>query len=121
MHLLDERIRAEMEDFKSTNEPKRPSISSWQLWSPVTVKSNRIPRSDGGNLFGQGEDDVEVFSIEEFGSTVLDPLGASQRLTLWAMPASTANGEISLSCLMGIFLLGSRTAKGRARHGTTPF
>jgi hypothetical protein len=32
--------------------------------------------SNGGNLFRQGEDDVEVFGIEKLRLTILDPLGA---------------------------------------------
>ena len=44
---------------------------------------------DGGNLFRQSEDDVKVFGIEEFGLTILDPLGPRQGLPLWAIPVST--------------------------------
>ena len=53
------------------------------------VHHSLILVSDGGNLFRQGKDDVEVFGIEEFGLTVLDPLGACQALALWAMAVST--------------------------------
>jgi hypothetical protein len=35
-----------------------------------------------------GKDDVEVFGLEEFGLTILDPLGARQALALCAMPVS---------------------------------
>jgi hypothetical protein len=31
---------------------------------------------------------MEVFGVEEFGLTILDPLGARQGLALWAMPVS---------------------------------
>src|SRR5438477_4847778 len=44
--------------------------------------------SDGCNLFWQGKDDMEVIGVEEFGLTILDPLGACQGLALWAMPVS---------------------------------
>src|SRR3990172_3335963 len=45
--------------------------------------------SDGGNLFRQGEDDVEVWAVEQFGLAVLQPLDAGQRLTLGAMAVTT--------------------------------
>jgi hypothetical protein len=44
--------------------------------------------SDGGNLFRQSKDDMEVLGVEEFRLTILDPLGARQALALWAMPVS---------------------------------
>ena len=45
---------------------------------------------DGGNLFRQGEDDVEIGNGEEFRLAVLQPLGASQGLALGTMPISAA-------------------------------
>lgn len=36
--------------------------------------------SDDRNLVRDGEHDVEVFAVEQFGRTVLDPRGAGQRL-----------------------------------------
>ena len=44
---------------------------------------------DGGNLFRQGKDHVEVFGVEKLLLTIFDPLGASERLALWAMPVAT--------------------------------
>jgi hypothetical protein len=42
--------------------------------------------SDGGNLLGNGEDDVKVFGVEEFFLSIFQPLGACERLTCWATP-----------------------------------
>jgi hypothetical protein len=44
---------------------------------------------DGGNLFWQGEDNVEVFDFEKLCLTIFDPLGAGERLAFWTMPIST--------------------------------
>ena len=41
---------------------------------------------DSGNLLGNGKNDVEVFGVEEFCLTILQPLGACERLTCWATP-----------------------------------
>ena len=40
---------------------------------------------DGGDLFGQGKDDMEILRVEKFGGSILDPLRARQRLAFWAM------------------------------------
>jgi hypothetical protein len=37
-----------------------------------------------GDLFRDGEHDMEILAVEEFRLPFLDPLGASQRLTFWA-------------------------------------
>ena len=41
---------------------------------------------DGGDLVRNGEDDVEVLGIKQFGFTILQPLGARQRLALGTAP-----------------------------------
>jgi len=33
---------------------------------------------DGGNLFGQRQNDVKILRREKFGATVVEPLGAGQ-------------------------------------------
>jgi len=48
--------------------------------------------SDGGDLFGNGEHDMEILAVEEFRLPFLDPLGASQRLTFWVI---VYRGEVS--------------------------
>ena len=37
------------------------------------------------NRLRDGEDHMEVLSVEKFGSTILQPLSASQRLAFWAV------------------------------------
>jgi hypothetical protein len=34
--------------------------------------------SDGGNLFRESKDDMEILGVEELGLTILDPLGPCQ-------------------------------------------
>jgi hypothetical protein len=47
-------------------------------------------KCDGRNRLRYGEDHMEVLSVEKFGSTVLQPLSASQRLAFWAVAISIA-------------------------------
>ena len=42
------------------------------------VNDYLIVIGDGGDLLGDGEDNVEVFGIEEFRLTVFQPLGARE-------------------------------------------
>ena len=52
--------------------------------------------SDSGNLFRHGEDDVKVLGLEDLGKTILNPVSASQRLALWAVPITAAVVEDAL-------------------------
>ena len=45
---------------------------------------------DGGDFLRHGEDDVEVLGAEDLAAAVLQPLGAGQRLALWAVPVPAA-------------------------------
>ena len=45
--------------------------------------------SDGSDLFGNREDDMKIVCVENFGLSLFDPLGTSERLALWAMTVST--------------------------------
>src|SRR5216683_3257502 len=51
---------------------------------------------DRRDRLGHREHDVKVRHIQKFGLAVLDPLCASQRLTLWAVPIPAAIEAISL-------------------------
>jgi hypothetical protein len=48
-----------------------------------------ILQGNGGDGLWYGEDHVKILGLEELGSTVLQPLGASQRLALWAVAITT--------------------------------
>src|SRR6516162_8783518 len=50
---------------------------------------------------GQGEDHVQVVRGQQFSLTRSDPAFPSSRLALRAVPISTANGELPISCIMG--------------------
>ena len=41
--------------------------------------------SNGSDLFGNREDDMKIVRLENFRYSFFDPLGASERLTFWAM------------------------------------
>ena len=51
--------------------------------------------SDGSDLFRDGEDDMEIVRGEDFGHSLLDPLGTREGLALWAMavPAAVIRGS----------------------------
>ena len=57
--------------------------------------------SDGGNLFRESKDDMEILGVEELGLTIFDPLGPCQGLAFWAMAVAAGNGDLSITCLMG--------------------
>jgi hypothetical protein len=46
--------------------------------------------SDGSDLFGDGEDDMEIVGGEDFGHSLLDPPRTRERLALWAMAVPAA-------------------------------
>jgi hypothetical protein len=45
--------------------------------------------SEGGNLLGQGEDDVEILGFQKFGLTVFQPVGAGEGLALGTVSIGT--------------------------------
>src|SRR5437016_7391482 len=46
--------------------------------------------SDGSDLFGDGEDHMEIVRGEDFGHSLLDPLRTREGLALWAMAVPAA-------------------------------
>ena len=82
------------------------------------VKQDVVDRSlvvmgDGADLLRHSEDDVEVRYGEEFGSSVLKPLGTRQRLALWTV---TIAARVVADALVaaGIALLGVAAERCRA-------
>ena len=55
------------------------------------VDSLLVLESDRGNLFRHGEDDMKVRDLKKFGLAILNPLGAGQGLTFWAMAIAAAS------------------------------
>ena len=51
----------------------------------------------------KGEDYMHVAGGQEFLPARLQPTVASLGLTLGAVPITAANGELSITCLMGSF------------------
>ena len=53
------------------------------------VEGGLVLKGDCSDFLRHGKNDVEVLSVEQFGLTVFQPLGASQRLAFWttAVPA----------------------------------
>ena len=54
-----------------------------------TVEDALVLEGDGGNLFGHGEDNVEIAAVEQLFLPVGQPLGASQGLALRTMTVRT--------------------------------
>jgi hypothetical protein len=48
-----------------------------------------VLQGNGGDGLRHGEDDMKILSVEKLGSTVFQPLGARQRLALWAVAITT--------------------------------
>src|SRR5262245_45779156 len=62
---------------------------------------------DGADVGRQREHDVEVGHLKQLGLTRLHPLAGLAALALRTMPIAAANGELTISCLMGsIYLWG---------------
>src|SRR5438874_4285537 len=49
--------------------------------------------SDGSDLFGDGKDDMEIVCGEDFGYSLLDPLGTREGLALWAVAVPARSEE----------------------------
>ena len=46
---------------------------------------------------------MDIARGEKFLTTRLEPTVASVGLTLWAVPITARNGELTITCLMGSF------------------
>jgi hypothetical protein len=60
------------------------------------VEGVLVVQGDARDLFGEGEDDVEIFGGEEFGIALLDPFGTCLSLALGAM-AVAAGAVLDMS------------------------
>jgi hypothetical protein len=49
-----------------------------------------VLQGDGGDRLRYGEDHVKILGVEKLGSTVFQPLSASQRLAFWAVAITAA-------------------------------
>jgi hypothetical protein len=67
------------------------------------VEDLLVLQSQRRQAAGECEDHVQVAGRQKFTSTRGDPAFPSSDLTLWAVAIATANGELSISCLMGSF------------------
>jgi hypothetical protein len=52
-----------------------------------------------GQMTGKREDHMHVRRREQFLATCCEPAVASSGLTLWAVPVSAGNGELSITCI----------------------
>src|SRR5580692_3722063 len=66
--------------------------------------------SDGGNLFRESKDDMEILGVEELGLTILDPLGPCQGLAFWAM--AVAAGVVGNALVRALITLFQVAAEG---------
>src|SRR5713101_2226229 len=60
--------------------------------------------SNGSDLFGNGEDDMKIVRVENFGGAFFDPLRTSERLTFWAMPvaATVVTGPLVITAVAAL-------------------
>src|SRR6516164_9286670 len=49
-----------------------------------------VLQGNGGDGLRYGEDHMKILGVEKLGSTVFQPLGASQRLAFWAVAITAA-------------------------------
>jgi hypothetical protein len=62
-----------------------------------------ILKGNSRDRLRHSEDHMEILGIEQLGSTIIQPLGASQRLAFWTVAITAGNGELTITCLMGKF------------------
>src|SRR5216684_6093577 len=60
--------------------------------------------SNGSDLFGNGEDDMKIVRLENFGRSFFDPLGTSEGLTFWAMTvaATVVTGPLVVTAVAAL-------------------
>jgi hypothetical protein len=61
------------------------------------------------------EDHMEILGVEKLGSTIIQPLGASQRMAFWAVAISAGNGRRPLAALWADPVMGSWRRRDCAR------
>jgi hypothetical protein len=83
-HREESDLRAQMLGV-SRNSPQRLGGSA----EKNIVDSLLVLQGNGRYGLRYGEDHVKILGVEKLGSTVLQPLSASQRLALWAMAIPT--------------------------------
>jgi hypothetical protein len=71
------------------------------------VDHDLVLERDDGDLVRHGEDDVEIWRIEQFGLPVLKPLSPGKTLALGTIPVSATNGEFPLLTLWANSVMGS--------------
>jgi hypothetical protein len=50
-------------------------------------------KDNGCDWLRHGEDHMEILGVEQLGSTIIQTLGASQRLAFWAVAITAGNGR----------------------------
>jgi hypothetical protein len=94
-----------------------PDCFRYRLEQKV-VNDGLVLERKGGNGCQNREHAVEV--IDQVGSPVSKPLGPGQTLTLGAVSITAANGELTISCLMGKFRNGESTIDSVAKLTVFP-
>src|SRR6202790_3585798 len=65
-----------------------------------------ILKGNGCDWLRHSEVHMKVLGVEMLGSTIIQPLGASQRLTFWAVAISAGNGNCPLPALWANSVMG---------------
>ena len=71
------------------------------------VDHGLVLEGDDLDLRRHGEHHVEVGRVEQFRSTVLEPLGSCEALALWTIAVATCNGHRPLPALWANSVMGS--------------
>jgi hypothetical protein len=69
----------------------------------VLVQEFLVLKGERRQLMGQGKDNMDVARGEKFLTTRLQPTSTGVGLTLRAVPVAAANGELTITCIMGRF------------------
>ena len=67
------------------------------------VDDRLVLQRDGGDGRRHGEDDMKIRNRQQVGLPIGQPLRACPSLAFWTVPVAAANGELTISCLMGKF------------------
>jgi len=79
------------------------------------VDRRLVLMGDGGNRFGQRQNDVKILRREKPGAAVIEPLGAGQGLAFGTMPISaTAIRDALMPALITLLDVTANTSLNRA-------
>jgi hypothetical protein len=79
------------------------------------VEARAVPKGQGQQAMREREDDVHVGHLEQLALARVQPALPRLRLALRAVPVPTANGELTITCLMVSARFWGVQARSRSR------